>query len=192
MFATGSTGEPPNDKAEPPNDRDRPASSIRNRTWAVLLLGVLVGVAGTVLLPNLIAPILPDALRSAGESVRGTVADKKWKGDRLLLSIDAHRGAVLATFRKRTEELDLLIQEGDSVTLEVASTGPFADEPRLMQVKKFPRGPAGPATPGADSPADRTPEVDTGEAPEGPAETARPEASGVDTGAVPEGAGGGA
>ncbi len=45
-------------------------------------------------------------------------------------------GALLVTFRKKLVEIDLLVQEGDTVALGIKSYRPFVDDPELRAVRK--------------------------------------------------------
>jgi len=108
----------------------------RSRAWLWLALGVTVGVAGTVWLPGLAGPYLPGWMRGGGATVDGTVVEKQREEGRLLLTVDTDRGAVLATFERRIPELDLLIAEGDLVTLQMEEYRPFVEEPTLAGVWK--------------------------------------------------------
>jgi small basic protein len=110
------------------------------RGFLVLLTGVALGVVGTILLPNLLAPYLPQSLRSSEEAVAGLVTAKERQDDRLLLTVDSPSGAVLATFSKKVAEISLLVDEGDSVTLAVRLAEPFVNDPTIRQVRKASRG----------------------------------------------------
>ena len=43
---------------------------------------------------------------------------------------------LLATFKKKVAEISLLIEEGDTVTLNIQTYQPFADDPPVMRVRK--------------------------------------------------------
>jgi hypothetical protein len=51
---------------------------------------------------------------------------------------------VLATFKQRVPEIDLLVDTGDHVTLGITSYEPFVEDPKILGVKK-----AKPGMPGA-------------------------------------------
>jgi hypothetical protein len=120
-----------------------------------------------------VAPYLPAALRPDHQEVRGLVLEKSREADRLLLTVESERGAMLATFSEQVSELDLLVAQGDSVTLNLGAYRPFVDDPSVMGVRKNP-GPA------AGSVADTDSTTASQEAAEGEAETEGGEASGVD------------
>ena len=108
----------------------------RGRGFLVFLIGMALGVAGTIFLPDLLAPYLPQSLRGSEETVAGMVTAKERQDDRLLLTVDSPSGAVLATFTKKVAEISLLVDEGDSVTLAVRLTEPFVNDPTIRQVQK--------------------------------------------------------
>jgi len=109
------------------------------RGFLVFLIGLALGVAGTLLLPDLLAPYLPQSLRGSEETVAGMVTAKERQDDRLLLTVDSPSGAVLATFSKKVAEISLLVDEGDSVTLAVRLAEPFVTDPTIRQVQKVRR-----------------------------------------------------
>lgn len=132
------------------------------RRWPWLVAGVILGVASAIFLPDLVGPYLPDALRPSLEEVRGPVLGKRSEGERLLLTVDTERGALLATFRQRVPEIDLLVQQGDTVALEVREYAPLVEDPVLTAVSKGragsraapPASPGGGPDAGAAGPAD--------------------------------------
>ena len=97
-----------------------------------LALGAVLGVVG----PRVAGPYLPDALRGKVESVEGEVARKQREPDRLLLTVVTPRGAILAIFRKRILEVDLLVAEGDALTLDLRRFEPFVEDPAIQNVRK--------------------------------------------------------
>lgn len=107
-----------------------------SRRWVWLLLGVALGVAAALLVPRWVTPHLPPALGGGLITVEGDVLDKQRESGRLLLTLDSERGAMLATFRDRISELDLLVGPGDRVTLAMREFRPFVDGPRLVGVQK--------------------------------------------------------
>lgn len=128
----------------------------RPRRLLWLLVGLALGVAGTLFLPDLLRPYLPAALRLGDTHVPGLVVDERREGDRLLLTVDTDRGATLATFTRRVPEIDLLVSQGDSVTLGLGEYEPLVEDPSLVGVRKGRApavGPPGPesAAPSVDS-----------------------------------------
>lgn len=112
----------------------RPSGS--GRRWPWLVAGLVVGIVGTLFLPDLLAPYLPEALRPHRLRVDGQVLKKRAEGDRLLLTVETDSGAMLATFRRRTAAIDLLVEPGDSVTLGLDRYRPFVEDPGLQGVRK--------------------------------------------------------
>lgn len=111
----------------------------KSRRFTFLLVGVVLGVLGTVFLPSLVTPYLPSALRGADTEVQGSVFKKLLEDGekpRLLLSVDTEQGAVLATFNRQVAEIDMLVDEGDQVTLGVSAYAPFVSDPVVAGVRK--------------------------------------------------------
>ena len=103
--------------------------------FLMLLLGLTLGVAGTILLPRYLGDSLP-MLRGGSETIQGPVLGKRSEEDRLLLTVQAEQGAVLATFRERIAEIDLLVDVGDTVSLGVARYEPFVEDPDFLGIRK--------------------------------------------------------
>jgi len=101
----------------------------------VFVLGAACGVGGTLAYPRFLAPYLPPGLGGPGTVVEGQVLRKQRDGDRLLLTVDTPRGRALVAFRQRASEVDLLVDEGDSLTLSLRRFTPFLEDPDLMGVK---------------------------------------------------------
>lgn len=108
----------------------------RPRRWPWFLTGLVLGGAIAFFGPDLAAPYLPPILRAGGEEVRGPVVGKRVGDDRVLLTVDTDRGALLATFRQRVPEIDLLVEEGDTVTLGIPEYAPLIEDPVLSAVRK--------------------------------------------------------
>ncbi len=100
-------------------------------TFAV---GLGVGIVGTLILPNLIRPYLPEAIVGAEAQVYGVVTGKRVEADRVLLTLPTDGGTVLATFTVDLPEIDLMIQQGDSVALAVEEYAPFVENPKIARV----------------------------------------------------------
>lgn len=159
----------------------------KSRRGLFFLLGLGVGVAAALLLPPLMTdyfgPGLPEFLGGTGEIVSGPVLGKRVEDGRLLLTVDAEQGAILATFSERVSEIDLLVSENDTIRLGVSRYQPFVNDPEFLGVRK--------SRPGQGA---RTPEAgaDARETGAAEADTARPavgaEPGATDTGAEPEAA----
>ncbi len=109
-----------------------------------LLVGIALGVVGTVVVPRIAHPYLPAALRGASHLVEAHVAGKRREPDRLLLKLETDRGSVLATFTKKVAEVDLLVDQGDLISIALPSDQAFVDDPAIERVKR--PGMAGPAS----------------------------------------------
>jgi hypothetical protein len=68
--------------------------------------------------------------------MESVVLGKSREEGRLLLKLETEGGVLLATFTERVEEIDLLVEKGDRVTLRVAQYQPFLTDPRLDRVVK--------------------------------------------------------
>lgn len=112
------------------------AKKSRRGGLLVLLIGIAIGVAGTLLLPRYWTPLLPESLRGGGEQVDGLVLAMGRDGDKLLITIDTQRGAVLATFTQRVAEVELLVRVGDTLTLGLDRYDPFVSDPAIAAVRK--------------------------------------------------------
>lgn len=106
------------------------------RGLLAFLLGVALGAAVALFAPRFLGPYLPASIAGGGETVEGEVLGKRLEGERLLLTVETPRGAVLATFRDRVAEIDLLVEEGDSVALGLGRYRPFVDDPDVEGVRK--------------------------------------------------------
>jgi len=110
------------------------------KTWIIvliLLIGVALGVSGTILAPKLAGPYLPESFRAKAEVVEGEVDRKLREQDRLLLTVQTSQGTVLATFKQKVAEIDLLVQKGDTVTLALRRYEPFVEDPAIERVRKL-------------------------------------------------------
>ena len=101
-----------------------------------LLTGVALGILGTIFLPDLMRPYLPEMMRGENVEISGIVEAKSREADRLLLTIAGSSGAVLVTYTHQIPEMDLLIEPGDSVVLAVREYAPFVEDPSVRRVQK--------------------------------------------------------
>jgi hypothetical protein len=110
------------------------------RLWTLLIVTLLVGAglgaAGTVYLPPMVDPYLPKELRIRARVVEGLVLNKQREPNRLLVKIQTETGVILATYTKRVAEVDLLVEPGDTIALELRSDEPVVDEPPIERVKR--------------------------------------------------------
>ncbi len=131
------------------------------KTWVIvltLLVGIALGVVGTIFAPDVAGPYLPEAFRvKKAETMDGEVVRKLREVERLLLTVQTTQGAFLVTFKKKVAEIDLLVQQGDIVTLGLSRYEPFVDEPAIKRVRKQeptprPKANALSSSPGAEVP----------------------------------------
>src|SRR5947207_2515427 len=96
------------------------------KPWAIListlLVGLAIGVGGTILLPSAIEPYLVSALRAPRRFVEGQVIGKQREQGHVLLKVQTEEALILATFTKKVPEIDLLVEQGDSISLALANT----------------------------------------------------------------------
>jgi len=121
---------------------DRPKKAKGGAAFIAFLIGVAIGVTGTLLVPRYLGSYLPAGLGGGGETLEGPVLGKRQEEGRLLLTVDAQQGAALATFSERVAEIDLLVDVGDTITLGVTGYEPFIDDPAFRGVRKATQTPA--------------------------------------------------
>jgi hypothetical protein len=100
------------------------------------VFGLVLGILCTIYLPKYVRPYLPELLVGKETVVKGTVAAKERKGDVLLLTVNTPEGALLATFGKKADEVNLLINEKDEVDFILPKYMPFIDDPKIIRVMK--------------------------------------------------------
>jgi hypothetical protein len=106
------------------------------RGTTLFLIGLALGAALVVFGPRVAGPYLPEALRGNVEVVEGEVTRKQREPDRLLVTVVTPRGAILATFKTKISEVDLLVAEGDALTLGLRRFEPFVEDPAIQSVRK--------------------------------------------------------
>lgn len=99
-------------------------------------IGFVLGVVAVIVARPFVSDSLPQAVGGKRESVAGPVAAKQQKGDRLLLTVNTGAGAILATFTRKVDEINLLVERGDTVTLKIAGYQPFLENPEISRVGK--------------------------------------------------------
>ncbi len=100
------------------------------------VFGLVLGILCTIYLPKYVRPYLPESLVGKETVVKGTVAAKDKKGEVLLLTVNTPDGALLATFGKKADEVNLLINEKDEVFFILPKYMPFIDDPKIIRVVK--------------------------------------------------------
>lgn len=116
----------------------------------IFFLGIVFGITGALLWPRFVTPHLPAGLKPRTEAFDGTVLRKMHEDGRLLLTVETARGAALATFTEKVPEIDILVEEGDVVTLELPGYQPFVENPAIRGVRKA--AAAAGADPGQEAP----------------------------------------
>jgi len=118
-----------------------------------LAVGIALGVGGALYAPDYIKSYLPQPASSSANAIDGKVVAKGKESDRLLLTILTPEGATLVTFTKRIPEINLLVSEGDTVTLGLRQYRPFISNPPIKRVRKLEEPfSAAEGTPSAEAP----------------------------------------
>lgn len=110
-------------------------------------VGVGVGISGPLIASRYAQPYLPQFFQETVHPLTGTVTRKELEQDRLLMTVTTQDGTILATFQKQVPEIDLLVEEQDSVTLDVKKYEPFVTDPPVLKVNKQARQVPAPAPP---------------------------------------------
>jgi hypothetical protein len=100
------------------------------------VFGLILGILCTIYLPRYVQPYLPEFIAGNETVLKGTVIVKEKKGDTLLLTVSTPEGALLATFKHKTNEIDRLIKEKDEVQFTLPNYVPFIDDPKIVRVVK--------------------------------------------------------
>jgi hypothetical protein len=103
---------------------------------APLLIGLVLGVVGAIFLPNYVRPYLPQWIMGKTVVVTGTVAAKQKKEKVLLLTVETPEGVLLATFKRKVDEINLLVNEKDAIEFTLPKYMPFIDDPKIIRVVK--------------------------------------------------------
>ena len=102
----------------------------------VFVIGFVLGIVAAIVARPFVGERLPEAVGGKREAVAGPVAAKQMQDDRLLLTIVTPSGAILGTFTKKIEEINLLVEKGDTVALTIPGYQPFLDDPEITRVAK--------------------------------------------------------
>jgi hypothetical protein len=100
------------------------------------VFGLVLGILGTVFLPNYVRPYLPQWVTGKAIVVKGTVTAKQKTENALLLTVDTPDGVLLATFKKKVDEINLLVNEKDAIEFTLPKYMPFIDDPKIIRVVK--------------------------------------------------------
>jgi hypothetical protein len=126
------------------------------------VFGIILGIVCMIYLPKYVRPYLPEFVVGKETVVKGTVEAKEKKGDALLLTVSTPEGALLATFNKKADEINLLINEKDEIQFALPKYMPFINDPKIIRVVKEQQAapapaetPAAPLRPGGTSTKER-------------------------------------
>jgi hypothetical protein len=109
---------------------------MHKRTVVTLIIGILLGVVGTLFVPNYVRPFLPESFAGKETVVTGTVLAKQKEKQALLMTVNTPQGALLATFMRKTAEVDLLVNEKDQIEFTLQKYTPFIEDPKIKRVVK--------------------------------------------------------
>ncbi len=98
--------------------------------------GLVLGVVITIFAPRFMGPYLPANMGGGIDGIEGKVATKQKEADRLILTIHTAEGAILATFKEKITEIDILVATGDSITLARKNYKAFLENPGIGRVRK--------------------------------------------------------
>ncbi len=107
----------------------------RKKPMNTFLFGLITGVVVTIFVPMLLRPYLPRSLFGADNTLQGVVRAKQSEVDKVLLTIPTDEGTMLATFTENVAEMNLMIEEGDSIALALDSYEPFPQNPAIARVR---------------------------------------------------------
>ena len=100
------------------------------------IFGLILGVLGTIFLPDYVRPYLPSWAVGKTTAVKGTVMAKQKKDNVLLLTVNTPQGELLATFTKKVDGIALLINEKDVIEFTLPKYMPFIEDPKIIRVVK--------------------------------------------------------
>jgi hypothetical protein len=120
----------------------------------LLLVGLVLGILGTIFLPGYVRPYIPEWVMGKATVVKGTVVAKQKKEHALLLTVNTAEGALLATFTKKIDEISLLVNEKDVIEFTLPKYAPLIDDPKIVRIVK--EQPAAPEPAPAARPAEKS------------------------------------
>ncbi len=102
-----------------------------------LILGIAIGISGYVIAPEFLGRYIPSSItKSKTVRLKGTVIAKERKGASLLLTVNSPEGAMLVTFTRKVNEIELLVNKQDLIELSIKKYGPFIKDPGIIRVIK--------------------------------------------------------
>ncbi len=99
-------------------------------------IGLATGILGTIFLPAYVRPYLPEWIAGKAVVVKGAVEAKQKKDNVLLLMVDTPEGMLLATFTKKVDEVNLLVNEKETLEFVLPKYAPFIEDPKIIRVVK--------------------------------------------------------
>jgi len=110
------------------------------KAWVIptilFCVGLGLGLSGPILATQYMEPYMPSFLKNPLHPLEGIVTHKQRDENRLLMTITTQDGTILATFLKQVDEIDLLVEKEDSITLDVKRYEPFVNDPPVLKVNK--------------------------------------------------------
>jgi hypothetical protein len=100
------------------------------------IIGLGLGIAGTIYLPRTVFPYLPESIVGKETIIKGLVMAKQRQGNTLLLTLNTSQGALLATITKSVEGVDLLVNGNDEIEIALKTYTPFINDPKITRVLK--------------------------------------------------------
>ncbi|UCG77416.1 MAG: hypothetical protein JSV21_07465 [Nitrospirota bacterium] len=104
----------------------------------LLILVIIIGLLVFALVQgrDVISPYIKKLKPMKTHEVSGIVVSKMNKGSSLLMTVDTPDGAMLATFTRKIDEVDLLVSEGDTIEFSISGYSPFITDPNIYRVRK--------------------------------------------------------
>jgi hypothetical protein len=111
------------------------------------VFGLILGVLATIFLPDYVRPYVPSWVMGKVTVVKGTVMAKQRKDTVLLLTVNTPQGELLASFKKKVDEINLLVNEKDVIEFTLPKYTPFIEDPQIIRIVKEPQAAPEPAPP---------------------------------------------
>lgn len=111
-------------------------------SYMILIIGMIAALGLYIFGSEYLKPWIPEAAVESTGLMEGIVTAKIAKPgiggtpDGLLITLNTDQGASLVTFTERVDEVALLVDKGDRVTLAVATYRPFIENPVIKRVEK--------------------------------------------------------
>lgn len=99
-------------------------------------IGIVLGTTAILKYPELVLPYVPESIKGNSITLEGMVMKKEFDQQSLRITMNTDQGALVATLTNKLKETNLLINEGDAVTLVLDAYQPFMKNPKISQVKK--------------------------------------------------------